>query len=530
MGSGSPRARARRPEPWWSHAVFYQVYPRSFADSNGDGVGDLDGVVARLDYLEALGVDAIWLNPVTVSPMADHGYDVADPRDVDPLFGGMAALDRLIAAAHRRGIKIIMDVVPNHTSSQHPWFQEALAAGPGSSARDRYIFRDGRGPDGQLAPNNWVSVFGGPAWTRVAEPDGRPGQWYLHLFDTEQPDLNWDNREVFEDFEKTLRFWLDRGVDGFRIDVAHGMAKPPGLPDMGVVENELLRDNDDDPRFNHPNVHAIHRDIRRVVEEYPGAVTIGEVWVFDNARWAQYLRADELHLGFNFRLARAEFDAAKIRDAIENTLAAAAIEGATPTWTLANHDVGREVTRYGGGRVGLARARAMALVVLALPGAAFLYNGEELGLPDVELPDEALQDPRWRRSGYTERGRDGCRVPLPWSGKIHPFGFSSSPDTWLPMPPQWADLTVEKQLTDPDSTLWLFRRALELRREHVEFDVSDVEWLPAPQGVLMLRCGGLICVLNTGHDALALPEGQLILSSAPLVGTRLPSNAAAWLR
>jgi alpha-glucosidase len=529
MGSGSPRASTRRPEPWWSHAVFYQVYPRSFADSNGDGVGDLDGIVTRLDYLEELGVDAIWINPVTVSPMADHGYDVSDPRDVDPLFGGMAALERLIAAAHRRGIKIIMDVVPNHTSSQHPWFQEALAAGPGSAARDRYIFRDGRGPGGQMAPNNWVSVFGGPAWTRVIEPDGNPGQWYLHLFDAEQPDLNWDNREVFDDFEKTLRFWLDRGVDGFRIDVAHGMAKPPGLPDMGIVENELLRDDDDDPRFNHPNVHAIHRDIRRVVDDYLGAVTIGEVWVYDNARWAEYLRPDELHLGFNFRLARAQFGAAKIRDAIENTVAAAVIEGATPTWTLANHDVGREVTRYGGGQVGLARARAMAMVLLALPGAAFLYNGEELGLPDVELPDEVLQDPRWERSGYTERGRDRCRVPLPWSGEAPPFGFSSSADTWLPIPPEWAALTVEKQLADADSTLSFFRRALELRRERAEFAGVEIEWLAGPRGALMFRRGGLICALNAGKRSLALPDGELILSSASLVGGRLPSNAAAWL-
>jgi alpha-glucosidase len=521
MGSGGA--------PWWSHAVFYQVYPRSFADSNGDGVGDLDGVAARLDYLRALGVDAIWINPVTVSPMADHGYDVADPRDVDPLFGGMAALERLIAAAHQHGIKIIMDVVPNHTSSQHPWFQAALAAGPGSTARERYIFRDGRGPSGLRPPNNWVSVFGGSSWTRVTEPDGNPGQWYLHLFDAEQPDLNWDNPEVFDDFEKTLRFWLERGVDGFRIDVAHGMAKPPGLPDMKPVDLRLLRSMDRDLRFNHPNVHTIHRDIRRVVNDYPGAVTIGEVWIYDNARWAEYLRLDELHLGFNFRLAQADFDVAEIRDAVENTLAAAAIEGATPTWTLANHDVGREVTRYGGGEVGLARARAMALVILALPGAAFLYNGEELGLPDAELPDEALQDPRWERSGHTERGRDGCRVPMPWSGDTPPFGFSTCVDTWLPMPPEWAALTVEKQLGDPGSTLSFFRHALELRRARAELAGVEIEWLSAPRGALIFRRGGLVCALNAGKRPLALPDGELVLASAPLAKGQLPPNAAVWL-
>jgi len=520
----------QRGAPWWRDAVFYQLYPRSFADSGGDGVGDLDGVTARLDYLDQLGVDAIWLNPVTVSPMADHGYDVADPRDVDPLFGGLDALDRLISAAHRRGIKIILDLVPNHTSSAHPWFAEALAAGPGSTARERYIFRDGRA-GGSAPPNNWVSVFGGPAWTRVTEPDGSPGQWYLHLFDTEQPDLNWDNPEVFDDVEKTLRFWLERGVDGFRLDVAHGMAKPPGLPDMEYGDDMLLSHWDSDPRFNHPNVHAIHRGIRTVVDDYPEAVVIGEVWVFDNARWAEYVRSDELHLAFNFRLVRAAFDAADIRDAIENSLAAAAIENATPTWTLSNHDVDREVTRYGGGALGLDRARAMALVMLALPGAVFIYNGEELGLPNVELPDEVLQDPTWERSGHAERGRDGCRVPMPWSGDAPPFGFSTSADTWLPMPPDWAALTVDTQLADADSTLSLFRRALELRRNRAEFVGAEVTWLAAPPGSLMFQRGrsGLICVLNTGNRPLRLLNGEPLLSSAALVDGALPPNAAAWL-
>ncbi len=519
------------PNPWWTRAVFYQIYPRSFADSDGDGVGDLDGAAGKLDYLAALGVDALWINPVTVSPMADHGYDVADPRDVDPVFGGLGALDRLVAAAHERDIKVTMDLVPNHTSSQHPWFKAALAAGPGSVERDRYIFRDGRGPDGAQPPNNWVSVFGGGAWTRVVGPDGMPGQWYLHLFDTEQPDLNWDNREVFEDFEETLRFWLDRGVDGFRLDVAHGMAKPPGLPDMAVVDKGLLRNSDDDPRFNHDSVHAIHREIRTVLNDYPHAVSVGEVWVYDNEQFAKYLRPDELHLGFNFRLVRAKYGAAAIRDAIDNSLAAAAIEGATPTWTLANHDVDREVTRYGGGEVGLARARAMALVILALPGTVFVYNGQELGLPNVELPDEVLQDPVWERSGRTERGRDGCRVPMPWDGDAPPFGFSPSADTWLPIPPEWAELTVERQLADPASTLSFFRQALRLHRERPEFAGVTIEWLDAPAGALAFRVvdGGLICVLNAGAATLPMPEGELLLSSGPLVDGQLPPDTAAWL-
>ena len=402
-----------------------------------------------------------------------------------------------------------MDLVPNHTSSEHPWFHEALAAEPGSAARDRYIFRDGRGPGGAEPPNNWQSVFGGPSWTRVVEPNGKPGQWYLHLFDVEQPDLNWDNPEVFDDLEKTLRFWLERGVDGFRIDVAHGMAKPPGLPDTDVEMRPRML-SDGDPRFNHPNVHAIHRNIRRVMNDYPEAVTIGEVWVFDNASWAEYVRADELHLGFNFRLVRAEFDPTEIHDAIENTLAAAAMENATPTWTLENHDVVRTPTRYGGGEVGLDRARAMALLTLALPGAVFLYNGQELGLPNVELPDEALRDPTWERSGHTVRGRDGCRIPIPWRGDTPPFGFSTSADTWLPIPPEWESLTVEKQLLDADSTLSFFQHALEIRRSRVEFSGEGIEWLDsAPDALAFARGdGGLRCVLNAGKRPLPLPDGE----------------------
>ena len=517
---------SQQQRPWWTGAVFYQVYPRSFADSDGDGVGDLDGVTSRLDYLDRLGIDALWLSPIMVSPMADHGYDVADPRDVDPLLGGLAAFEQLIAAAHERGIKITMDLVPNHTSSQHPWFREALLAEKDSAARNRYIFRDGRGPGGAEPPNNWQSVFGGPSWTRVIEPDGKPGQWYLHLFDPEQPDLNWDNPEVFDDLEKTLRFWLERGVDGFRIDVAHGMAKPPGLPDSDVEMRPRML-SDGDPRFNHPDVHAIHRNIRTVMNDYPEAVTIGEVWVFDNASWAEYLRADELHLGFNFRMVRADFDITSIHDAIENTLVAAAIENATPTWTLENHDVERRPSRYGG----LDRARAMAMVTLALPGAVFVYNGQELGLPNAELPDEALQDPTWERSAHTVRGRDGCRIPIPWLGDIPPFGFSTSPDTWLPMPQEWAALTVEKQLADTDSTLSFFHRALEIRRTRAEFTGSRVEWLDAPPGALVFARGddGLRCALNVGKRAVPLPAGDPILTSAPLVDGKLPPNAAAWL-
>lgn len=500
---------------WWSRAVFYQAYPRSFADSNGDGVGDLDGITSRLDYLADLGVQALWLNPVMVSPMVDHGYDVADPRDVDPLFGGLAALDRLIDAAHARGIRVTMDLVPNHTSAAHPWFVEALT---NPARRDRYIFRDGIG---SYPPNNWVSVFGGPAWTRV--PDG---QWYLHLFDATQPDLNWAHPDVFDDIEKTLRFWLDRGVDGFRIDVAHGMAKSPGLPDMAITDTGLLRSREDDPRFDNDDVHDIHRFIRRVLDDYPDAVTVGEIWVHGNEQFAKYLRPDELHLGFSFRLVQADFDAAEIRAAIDDGMAAAALAGAAPTWTLSNHDVPREVSRYGGGSVGLRRARAMALVMLALPGSVFVYNGGELGLPDVQLPDEVLQDPVWERSGRTVRGRDGCRVPLPWNGSEPPFSFSTNADTWLPIPAEWAPLTVECQLADPESMLSLYRRAIALRNSRAEFEGTRIEWIGATTFRLP---GGLICALNAGAAPAALPAGEVLLASGPLDGGKLAPDTAAWL-
>lgn len=521
----------RDDRPWWRSAVFYQVYPRSFADSNGDGVGDLGGLRERLGYLELLGVDALWICPVMRSPMADGGYDVSDPRDIDPLFGGLEAMDALIAEAHDRGIKVTMDLVPNHTSDAHPWFTAALAAAPGSPERARYLFRDGRGPDGAEPPNNWPSIFGGPAWTRITEPDGTPGQWYLHIFAPEQPDLNWENPEVVADFEQTLRFWLDRGVDGFRIDVAHGMAKPEGLPDMREVSTKMLIHDDDDPRFNNPGVHEIHRRIRKVVGEYPHAVTIGEVWVDDNTRFGEYVRPDELHLAFNFRLAEAEFTAEAVRAAIENSLAAVEPVGASPTWTLSNHDIAREVTRYGGGERGVARARAMILVELALPGSVFLYNGAELGLPNVDdLPEDVLQDPVWERSGHTDRGRDGCRVPIPWEGERPPFGFTEGETSWLPIPPDWSGLTVEAQLEQLGSTLSLYRMAIELRGVRKEFAGSRVEWYGSPEGCLAFRRpGGLTCVLNAGTQPIALPPGEPLLVSAPMVDGKLPPDSAAWL-
>ncbi|HEY2273407.1 MAG TPA: glycoside hydrolase family 13 protein [Jatrophihabitantaceae bacterium] len=519
------------PAPWWANAVFYQVYPRSYADGNGDGNGDLIGLRERLDHLVELGVDALWLSPFYRSPMADNGYDVSDPCDVDPIFGTLADFDALLADAHEHGIRITIDVVPNHFSDQHPWFEAALAAAPGSPERARFIFRPGKGTHGQLPPNNWPSAFGGPAWSRV--PDG---EWYLHLFAPEQPDLDWTNPEVSAEFERIFRFWLDRGVDGFRIDVGQGLAKPPGLPDMDL--DAIVPDEEgphlpspDDLRWDRPGVHEYHRFFRRVLDSYPGErMAVGEVWVADDRRLAAYVRPDELNLAFNFELVVAPWGAADLRKAIESSLGALEQVGAPCTWVLGNHDVERPATRYGGGTVGVARARAAALVQLSLPGAAFVYNGEELGLENVDLPDDALRDPTWERSGHTQRGRDGERVPLPWAGDTAPYAFTSAATTWLPMPDGWAGLGVRDEQADPASTLSLYRRAVRLRRELFSPD-SELEWLDTPVGVLGYRRDAVTVLVNAGTEPVVLPAGEVLVSSGSLGenGT-LPPDCAVWLR
>jgi len=540
---------AQRP---WEDMVLYQVYPRSFSDSDGDGTGDLQGVIDRIGHLELLGVDGVWLGPVMRSPGADHGYDVSDPRDVDPLFGDVDALRRLVAELHHARMVLLMDLVPNHTSVEHPWFAAAVAAGPGSPERERYFFRDGRGPDGAEPPNNWPSVFGGPAWTRVTEPDGRPGQWYLHLFAPEQPDLDWNHPDVGADLERTLRFWLDLGVDGFRIDVAHGLAKPEGLPDLDddVVPAQLIVD-ERDVRWDRPDVHEVHRRIRRVLDDHPGTAAFGEVWVGDVDRFSAYLRPDELHFAFHFALTSAPFEAGAVREAIESSLEAARAAGSVPTWALSNHDVVREVTRYGNGVPGRARARAMALVTLALPGIAFVYNGAELGLPsDYSIPHDRLTDPTWDRTGHAEMGRDHCRVPLPWEGDEPPYGFSTTADTWLPMPEGWGRFTVESQLEDPGSTLSLYRAAIEIRQSWTAgavagdagagagaADQTSVAWYGAPSDCLAFRrADGVVCALNASDRSVPLPAGEVLLASGPLPTAGpdgdavLPPDTAVWLR
>ncbi len=525
---------------WWRHAVVYQVYPRSFADSDGDGMGDIPGLVSRLDYLADLGVDAIWISPFYSSPLNDGGYDVADYRSIDSRLGSMDDVDRLVAESHARGMRVIMDIVPNHTSSEHPWFQELLASEPGSPAWDRYVVREGRGADRGQPPNNWRSVFHGSGWSQIRTPAGEPtGSWYLHLFDTTQPDLDWDNPEVHAEFRDILRFWFDRGIDGFRIDVAHGLVKEAGLPDFDYPHPDEEKQQamfEDDiahaPFWDQDGVHDIYREWRSVADEYdPPRVFCGETWVPNPERLARYQRPDELHTSFNFIYLEAGWNAAAMRRTIDETLANHAAVGAPPTWVLSNHDLVRHRTRMApvdvsGARDldrGLRRARAATLFTLSLPGSMYLYQGEELGLPEVvDLPDDARQDPAWHRSGGTDGTRDGCRVPIPWSGDAPPYGFGSDSATWLPQPHDWADLTVTRELGDPASTLEMYRAALRIRRASSALGEGSLLWLDAPGDVVALRRPGrdgtdVVSVINLGTGTVRLPAEwgtDLLVSSS----------------
>ena len=474
---------------WWREAVFYEIYVRSFADSDGDGIGDLRGIAERLPYLRDLGVDAVWLTPFYPSPGADHGYDVADYVDVDPRLGTLADFERLVAAAHELGLCLIVDIVPNHTSNEHPWF---------TGDRSRYV----TAPAGKGLPNNWPSNFGGPAWTL----DEERGEYYLHLFAPGQPDLDWHEPRVRADYEEILRFWLDRGVDGFRIDVAHGLLKDATLADEPEPFPAGGFSSDWRTAIDQPGVHEIYRDWRRLVGSYPGdRVLVGEVVFTSQARVAPYLRPDELQLAFNFSLLSQEWDAGAIRASIDESLAALPIV----TWVLENHDVTRLVTRFGE-----REARAAALLLLALPGPAFIYQGQELGLQEVDLPDEARQDPIFRRSNGERLGRDGCRVPIPWSREL--------PErSWLPVPAEWAERSVEAQLDDDTSFLALYTRALRARPR------GRFAWLEAPDGALAFERGDLTCIVNVA--AAPIPVADVVVASEEL-GEALPPGAAAWVR
>ena len=542
---------------WWRQAVIYQIYPRSWADGNGDGIGDLAGVTARLPYLKALGVDAVWFSPFYRSPQADAGYDVADYRDIDPLFGTLADADAMLDSAHDLGLKVIVDLVPNHSSDEHEWFQAALAAGPGSPERERYMFRDGRGENGGEAPNDWHSVFGGPAWTRVED-----GQWYLHIFDSKQPDFNWEHPEVRAEFESILRFWLDRGVDGFRVDVAHGLVKEQGLPNWSedlhlLDEGRHGAGAPKPPMWDQDGVHEIYRSWRAILNSYgtPDRILCAEAWVEPAERAVMYVRSDEMHQAFNFDFLGTQWRARDLRDVIRTSLEAADSVGAPSTWVLSNHDVVRHASRLGlpvgqkrpngisadcpqpDPELGLKRARAATALMLALPGGAYLYQGEELGLPDsTDMPHEFRQDPAFRRTNGEEIGRDGCRVPMPWAKDAPSFGFGPTESSWLPQPAVYGDHAVDQQEGVEGSTLELYRALLSARRERhlgtggLGFVEGFGEDVVAFENTGSESAGSTLVVANLGPEPVALPEGTVVLlASGPLdADGRVPTDTTVW--
>jgi alpha-glucosidase len=529
--------------PWWRDAVVYQVYVRSFADANGDGIGDLAGVRANLAHLAELGVDALWFSPWYPSPMADSGYDIADYRAIEPDFGTLEEAERLIAEARALGIRTIVDIVPNHVSSEHPWFREALASAPGSPERSRFWFRPGRGDAGELPPNNWQSIFGGSAWTRTAND----GEWYLHLFAPEQPDLNWEHDGVWTEHEDVLRFWFDRGAAGVRIDSAALLVK----------DGQLAEETADYPPGEHPyedrdQLHDIYRRWRGIANGYTEPrVLVGEIWLPDPVRLARYLRPDELHTAFNFDFLSCPWEAPRMRASIQAALDVHEPVDAPATWVLGNHDVTRPVTRYGREDTSFAfssmrantptdlvrgarRARAAALLAMALPGSMYVYQGEELGLPEVEdIPDERKQDPMWRRSGGVNPGRDGCRTPIPWSGEQPPYGFSpeGAARSWLDQPDDWGSLTVAAQHDAPGSMLSLYRAGLR-RRRSVPWSGDAITWLPSGDDVLAFARGDrFACLVNFGPDPVVIPDGaEVLIASNDLEGGALQQDATVWLR
>lgn len=540
-------------DAWWRSAVIYQIYPRSFRDSDGDGVGDLAGITAELHHVAALGADAVWLSPFFASPQRDGGYDVADYCAIDPLFGTLDDFDRLSRRAGELGLRVIVDLVPNHCSSDHRLFQEALSAGPGSPQRGLFHFRDGRGPSGDLPPNNWRSHFGGPAWTRVIEEDGRPGQWYLHLFDSSQPDFNWDSPAVAAEFERILRFWLDRGVAGFRVDVAHALVKAPGLPDWsGAADGASTEDHPghEAPMFGQPGLHGIYAHWRRILAEYgEDRVLCAEANVDPLERMAWWVAEGRQHQAFNFPFLRSPFAAGPLREVITTSLEAFDAVGAPTTWVLSNHDVVRHASRLGLPGAGPAvgdgigpddpqpdvflgrqRARAASLFMLGLPGSAYLYQGEELGLPDhTGIPAERRQDPTFHRTQGERVGRDGCRVPLPWRATEDAFGFSPTGASWLPQPEDWDALARDVQDADPRSHLSLYKSALALRREF-GLGAGSLAWAESwnRENVLAYVNGRMLVMLNLGASPVALPDVPVLVRTQDEGQAPLAPGEAAW--
>ena len=556
--STAPIHSANHNAEWWRSAVIYQVYPRSFADSNGDGIGDLPGITSRLDSLASLGIDAVWLSPFMRSPQKDAGYDVSDYLDVDPIFGTLADFDAMVARAHELGLRVLIDLVPNHTSDQHRWFKDALAASSGSAERDFYHFKTGRGDLGELPPNNWLSLFGGPAWTRTTNPDGTAGDWYLHLFDSSQPDLNWANPRVQEAFEDILRFWLDRGVDGFRVDQPHAMAKAAGLPDHPDLERAgagFIEGEASPPMWFQEEVHPIFRRWRAILDSYPGERAMcGEAYVLPLSFMAKWVRRDEFNQTFNFRFLNSSWDAQTLFANINESFEAFDGVGAPSTWVLNNHDVIRHASRFGGLKIkptdsdgvgptdpqpdrelGLRRARGATLFMLALPGSSYLYQGEELGLPEhTTLAPEFRQDPTFYRTAGKRVGRDGCRVPLPWEAGVGGAnGFNTTGKSWLPQPEIYADYSRDQQDGVAGSTLELYKQALKLRKE-LQLGEGSFEWAPefVTENSLGFVNGDILVVHNFGHAPIALPEGEIIASSIDgmTTGHALVADQTVWLK
>lgn len=533
--------------------MVYEIYPRSFADSDGDGIGDLEGIISRIDYLDALGIDAVWLTPFYPSAQVDGGYDVDDYRDVDPTLGNLTTFDRLSRRLYERDIGLIIDIVPNHCSDRHRWFQDALAAGRGSSERARFHFREGKG-DGP--PSDWPSFFGGSAWTQVED-----GQWYLHLFTQAQPDWNWGNREVQSDFLETLQFWGDRGVDGFRVDTAFLLSKE--LADELPTWDQLITGSGSageggyppggHPLWDRDELDEIYRDWRTVFDSYnPPLFAVAEAWVSVERR-IRYAQPTSLGQAFNFDLLQAKWDAETFRRVISESIGFARRSGSSSTWVLSNHDVVRHATRYGlpqdavevfGGSndlgiadeiLGVRRARAAILLTLALPGSAYLYQGEELGLREVvALPHEFRQDPTFVRGEGLNLGRDGARVPLPWTSDGISFGFSSAP-SHLPQPAWFGQSSVASEERDSSSTLMLYRTAIELRRQICAIedprDHGDdkMEWLDLGAEIVAFRRGRLTSVTNFGDNEVPMPPGRQLLASEDLGDSLLVPDATVWL-
>ncbi|NCV98443.1 MAG: alpha-amylase [Actinobacteria bacterium] len=536
-------ASTNAPGKWWRNAVIYQIYR----------MGDLKGVEGRLESLSELGVDAIWFSPFMSSPQKDAGYDVSDYTDIDPLFGTLEDFDSVLSKAHDLGLKVIVDLVPNHSSSEHPLFKAALRAGKGSPERSYYHFADGKGEDGELPPNNWQSVFGGPAWTRIDD-----GQWYLHIFDSSQPDFNWGNPEVEKFFHGVLRFWLDRGADGFRVDVAHALIKEPGLPDVEELSSSMTG-SDSDPKDEKPHphwgqegVHEIIRGFRKVIDEYDNRAMAAEAWILPLSKMAKWVRKDEYHQAFNFEYLATEWEARRLKEVVDESLFEFGAVGAPSTWVLSNHDVIRHVTRLSykeipkqgdgigpdypqpdeakGQRIG----RAASAFMLGLPGSSYLYQGEELGLPEhTTLESEYRQDPTFFRTNGERVGRDGCRVPIPWEADAPAFGFSETGKSWLPQPQNYRGYSRDRQQGVAGSTLELYKRLLSLRKSNALGD-GNLAWVESlcTDSTLAYMNNSVLVVANFGLDSLALPEGELLVTTQHDLSIEgvLEHDQVAWIK